>query len=79
MAENAAEVVQILQDLLDVELGSGGDIDGELSSSEAVTVLGKLDDVVDVSVVTNSLCYDIFYMISDMLISRTDMSPVSSM
>ncbi|CAL8331612.1 unnamed protein product, partial [Gadus morhua 'NCC'] len=77
-AENAMDMVQTIQDLVDVELGSGSG-DGELSASDMVTVVGKLDDVVDVSVVTAELSNDIFSMISDILISRSDMAPVSNM
>ena len=79
MVENAADVVQIIQDLLDVELGLADGADGELSASDMVTVVEKLDDVVDVSVVTVNLCINIFSMISDILISRSDMAPVSNM
>ncbi|CAL8263208.1 unnamed protein product [Lota lota] len=78
-ADNAADVVQIIQDLIDVALGVASGGDGELSASEMVTVVGKLDDVVDVSVVTDILCNDIFSMISDILISRSDMNPVANM
>ncbi|CAL8269840.1 unnamed protein product [Boreogadus saida] len=78
-AENAVDMMQTIQDLVDVELGSGSGSDGELSASDMVTVMGKLDDVVDVSVVTAKLSNDIFSMISDILISRSDMAPVSNM
>ena len=72
------DMVQTIQDLVDVELGSGSG-DGELSASDMVTVVGKLDDVVDVSVVTAELSNDIFLIISLILISRSDMAPVSNM
>lgn len=78
MTDNAAEVVQIIQDLIDIELGSASGGDGELSASDIVTLVGKLDDVVDVSVVTSVICHEIVGVISDMLISKTDMHSVAN-
>ncbi|KAJ3587876.1 hypothetical protein NHX12_011471 [Muraenolepis orangiensis] len=51
-ADNAAEVVQIIKDLINVELGTANGGDGDLSASDMVTVVEKLDDVVDVAIVT---------------------------
>jgi hypothetical protein len=79
MVENAMDMVQTIQRLLFYELVYGSGSDAELSASDMVTVMGKLDDVVDVSVVTAELSNDIFSMISDILISRSDMAPVSNM
>ena len=73
------DMVQTIQRLLFYELVYGSGSDGELSASDMVTVMGKLDDVVDVSVVTAELSNDIFLIISLILISRSDMAPVSNM
>uniref|UniRef100_A0A8C5BYQ5 Adhesion G protein-coupled receptor G4a n=1 Tax=Gadus morhua TaxID=8049 RepID=A0A8C5BYQ5_GADMO len=78
-AENAMDMVQTIQRLLFYELVYGSGSDAELSASDMVTVMGKLDDVVDVSVVTAELSNDIFLIISLILIPRRDMAPVSNM
>ena len=79
MVENAMDMVQTIQRLLFYELVYGSGSDAELSASDMVTVMGKLDDVVDVSVVTAELSNDIFLIISLILIPRRDMAPVSNM
>ncbi|KAK0148908.1 Adhesion G-protein coupled receptor G4 [Merluccius polli] len=78
-AGNAVEVVKMIQDLINVELGTGSGGDGELSASDMVTVVEKLSDVVDVSVVTDFLCDKLLNVISVLLISKTDMNSVANM
>ncbi|KAJ3598735.1 hypothetical protein NHX12_000642 [Muraenolepis orangiensis] len=77
-ADNAAEVVQMIKDLINLELGTANGGDGDLSASDMVTVVEKLENVVDVAIVTPILCNEIVSMISDMLISKSDMNSVAN-
>lgn len=70
--ENAAELVEALQDLVNVQLSNSS----QLSNNDLDTVVGKLDEVVDVG--TNSeLGADIVTIVADILVSNTNMTRVS--
>ncbi|XP_044061882.1 adhesion G-protein coupled receptor G4 isoform X2 [Siniperca chuatsi] len=71
---NAAEVVDMIQDLVDVQLGNSA----ELSSSELDTVVEKLSEVVDISVLKPAVGADIVSIIADILLSKTDITPVAN-
>ncbi|XP_037635374.1 adhesion G-protein coupled receptor G6 [Sebastes umbrosus] len=71
---NAAEVVDMIQDLVDAQLGSSA----ELSSSELDTVVEKLREVVDISSIKPAVGADIVNIVADILISKTDITPVAS-
>ncbi|XP_071772292.2 adhesion G protein-coupled receptor G4a [Centroberyx gerrardi] len=77
-AGNAAEVVDMIQDLIDVEFGSAAVGEGELSASQLDTVMEKLDAVVDISVVTRALGAEIINIIADILVSKSDITPVAN-
>ncbi|XP_049899008.1 adhesion G-protein coupled receptor G4 isoform X2 [Epinephelus moara] len=71
---NAAEVVDMIQDLVDVQLGDSA----ELSSSELDTVVEKLSEVVNISSVKPAVGANIVNIVSDILLSKTDITPVAS-
>lgn len=71
---NAAEVVDIIQELVNVQLGNTS----ELSSSELGSVVEKLKEVVDVSDVKAAVGADIVTIIADILLSKTDVTPVAN-
>ncbi|XP_035506328.2 adhesion G-protein coupled receptor G4 isoform X1 [Scophthalmus maximus] len=73
-AGNAAEVVDIIQELVNVQLGNTS----ELSSSELGSVVEKLKEVVDVSDVKAAVGADIVTIIADILLSKTDVTPVAN-
>lgn len=79
IVDNADDVIRMIQDLINVELGLASGGNGELSASDMFTVVEKLDNVIDVTIITDILCDQIVSMISDMLISKSDMNSVANM
>lgn len=73
--DNAAEVVDMIQDLVDVQL----DYDAELLSSELDTVVEKLSKVVAISIITPAVGANIFNIVADILLSKTDITRVANM
>ncbi|XP_068182518.1 adhesion G-protein coupled receptor G6 [Antennarius striatus] len=71
---NAAEVVDIIQDLVDVQL----DTSEELSDSELLNVVDKLMEVVNISIVKPAVGTDIVNVVSDILLSDTDITSVAN-
>ncbi|XP_070692870.1 adhesion G-protein coupled receptor G2-like [Pempheris klunzingeri] len=71
---NAAEVVDMIQDLVDVQLGSSA----ELSPSDLDTVVKKLSEVVNVSTIEPAVGANIVSVIADILLSKTDITPVAN-
>lgn len=68
--ENAVEVVEMIELLLDDH--------SKLSYEELETVLNKLTDVVDLSVVTPNLCQSLINIISDIFVSDSNLSPFTN-
>uniref|UniRef100_A0A4W6EDU5 Adhesion G protein-coupled receptor G4a n=1 Tax=Lates calcarifer TaxID=8187 RepID=A0A4W6EDU5_LATCA len=73
-AGNGAEVVDIIQDLVDVQLGNSD----RLTSSELNSVVEKLNEVVDVSVIRPAVGAAIVNIIADLLLSKTNVTPVAN-
>lgn len=71
--DNAADVVDMIEDLVDAQLNSSQ----ELSASELESVVEKLSDVVDISVVDPVVGTSIVNIIADILLSNTDINPVA--
>lgn len=71
---NAAEVVDILQDLVEVQLGDND----ELTSSELNSVVKKLGEVVDISLINPTSGANIVTMIGQILLSKTNVTPVAN-
>ncbi|XP_077388094.1 adhesion G protein-coupled receptor G4a [Festucalex cinctus] len=71
--DNAAEVVDLIQDLVNSTLGNAT----QLPPSELKTVVEKLHQVVKVTTVTPALGDNIMHVFSDILISDTDVAPVA--
>ncbi|XP_077433424.1 adhesion G protein-coupled receptor G4a [Vanacampus margaritifer] len=71
--DNAADVVDIIQDLVNATLGNAT----QLPPSELNTVVEKLYQVVNVTTVTPALGNDIMHVFSDILVSDTDVAPVA--
>ncbi|XP_057705639.1 adhesion G-protein coupled receptor G2 [Corythoichthys intestinalis] len=71
--DNAAEVVDIIQDLINTTLGNST----QIPPAELKTVVEKLNQVVNVTTVTPALGSNIVQVFSDILISDTDMAPVA--
>ncbi|XP_030251405.1 adhesion G-protein coupled receptor G4 isoform X2 [Sparus aurata] len=71
---NAAEVVDMIRDLVEAQLGSNE----ELSASDLDTVVYKLDEVVKVSIITPDVGADIVDIVADILQSKTYMTPVAN-
>ncbi|XP_042348822.1 adhesion G-protein coupled receptor G6 [Plectropomus leopardus] len=71
---NAAEVVDMIQDLVNVQLGDNA----ELSSSELDAVVKKLTEVVDISIVQPAVGADIVHIVANILLSKTDITPVAN-
>lgn len=65
----------MIQDLLDVELSSSA----ELSSSDLDTVVEKLSEVVDVSIIKPAVGANIVNIVANILLSKTDVTPVANM
>ncbi|XP_061581599.1 adhesion G-protein coupled receptor G4 [Cololabis saira] len=72
--DNGAEVVGIIQDIVNVQLGNGS----QLSSSQLVSVVEKLWEVVDISIIDSASGADIVSIVADILLSETDVTPVSN-
>ncbi|XP_034454866.1 adhesion G-protein coupled receptor G4 [Hippoglossus hippoglossus] len=72
--DNAAEVVDIVQDLVDVQLSNSS----VLSSFELDSVVGKLNEVVDISVIKPAVGADIVTVIAVILLSETNVTPVAT-
>ncbi|TDH07474.1 hypothetical protein EPR50_G00106460 [Perca flavescens] len=72
--DNAAEVVDMIQDLIDVQLGNSA----ELSPSELDTVVEKLRKVVEISTIKPAVGAKIVNIIANILLSKTDITPVAS-
>lgn len=73
--DNAAEVVDMIQDLVDVQLGNTS----ELSSSDLHTVMGKLDEVVDIGAIRPPLVGNIVDIFAEIILSNTNITPVANM
>lgn len=73
--DNAAEVVDLIQVLVDDELSSSKVLD----ASKLVSVVKKLTEVVDVSLVQPPVGAAIVRVVADILLSDTDMAPVADM
>ncbi|XP_077466014.1 adhesion G protein-coupled receptor G4a [Stigmatopora argus] len=71
--DNAAEVVDMIQDLINVTLGNST----QIPSAELNTVVDKLNQVVNVATVTPALGGDIVKVFSNILLSDTDVAPVA--
>nr|XP_015804819.2 adhesion G-protein coupled receptor G4 [Nothobranchius furzeri]XP_054595207.1 adhesion G-protein coupled receptor G4 [Nothobranchius furzeri] len=71
---NAAEVVDMIQDLVEVQLGDSS----QLSSSELGSVVEKLSEVLDVSTIEPDVGGDIVNIVANILLSETDVTPVAS-
>ncbi|XP_030595973.1 adhesion G-protein coupled receptor G2 [Archocentrus centrarchus] len=72
--DNAAKVVDMIQDLVDIQLSNSS----ELSPSHLESVVEKLSEVVDESVVNSAVGADIVSIVSEILLSETDVTPVSN-
>ncbi|XP_037531445.1 adhesion G-protein coupled receptor G2 [Nematolebias whitei] len=71
---NAAEVVDMIQELVDVQLGNSS----QLSHSELGSVVEKLSEVVDVSPIEPDIGGDIVNIVANILLSETDVTPVAN-
>ncbi|XP_074529758.1 adhesion G-protein coupled receptor G2 [Halichoeres trimaculatus] len=71
--DNAEEVVSMIQDLVDNQLGSST----ELSPSDLDTVVEKLSEVVDVGTIKPAVGANIVNIVADVLFSKTDITPVA--
>ncbi|KAK1903609.1 Adhesion G-protein coupled receptor G4 [Dissostichus eleginoides] len=71
---NAAGVVDMIQDLIDVQLDHS---ESELSSSELDTVVDKLREVVHISGTTPAVGANIVNIVANILLSKTDLTPVA--
>ncbi|XP_034545192.1 adhesion G-protein coupled receptor G4 isoform X2 [Notolabrus celidotus] len=72
-ASNAGEVVDMIQGLVDDQLGNSP----ELSSSDLGAVVEKLNEVVDVSNIKPTVGADIVNIVADILLSKTEITPVA--
>lgn len=73
--DNAAEVVDMIQDLVDIELGTSE----ELPACDLTIVAEKLRDVVDLGIIEPPGGASIVNIVSNILLSKTDMAPVTQM
>lgn len=64
----------MIQDLVDVQLGNNA----ELSSSELDSVVEKLGEVIDISIIKPDIGANIVNIISNILLSETDVTPVAN-
>lgn len=64
----------MIQDLVDVQLGNNA----QLSSSELDSVVGKLGEVIDISNIKPDIGANIVSIISNILLSETDVTPVAN-
>lgn len=65
----------MIQDLVDVQLANSA----ELSPSELDTVVEKLSEVVDISSIQPAVGANIVNIVADILLSKTDITPVANM
>ncbi len=65
----------MIQELVNIQLGNGA----ELLSSELETVMEKLSKVVDISIVKPAVGANIFNIVANILLSKTDITPVANM
>lgn len=65
----------MIQDLVDVQLNTNE----ELSASDLDTVVEKLSDVVNISIVKPLVGANIVNIVADILLSKTDITPVADM
>ncbi|KAM4555690.1 adhesion G-protein coupled receptor G2 [Odontesthes bonariensis] len=72
--DNAAEVVDMIQDLVDVRLGNSD----HLSSSELGLVVEKLSEVVDLGMISPDVGADIVNIVGNVLLSETDVASVAN-
>lgn len=72
-ADNAAEVVGMIQGLVNDQLGNNA----ELSSSDLDTVVKKLNQAVDISIIKLAVGTQIINIVADILVSKTDVTPVA--
>ncbi|KAM9741730.1 adhesion G-protein coupled receptor G6 isoform 2-T2 [Menidia menidia] len=72
--DNAAEVVDVIQDLVDVQLSNSS----QMSSSELGLVVGKLNEVVNLDTVRPDVGADIADIVGNILLSETDVTPVAN-
>ncbi|KAM8908724.1 adhesion G-protein coupled receptor G4 [Spinachia spinachia] len=70
---NAAEVVDVIRDLVDAQLGESA----ELTSSQLDTVVAKLGEVVDISSITPAAGAGIVNIVADILVSKTHVAPLA--
>ncbi|XP_015237430.1 PREDICTED: adhesion G-protein coupled receptor G4 [Cyprinodon variegatus] len=70
---NAAEVVDIIQDAVDAQLSNKPG----LSFSELGSVMEKLSEVVDVSIIETIVGNRIVHIVANILLSETDITPVA--
>ncbi|TNN72750.1 Adhesion G-protein coupled receptor G4 [Liparis tanakae] len=73
MVSNGAEVVDMIQDLVGVQLGNNA----ELSSSELSTVVEKLCEVIDIGSIKPAVGANIVNIVADILLSKTYITPVA--
>lgn len=64
----------VIQDLVVIQLGNSL----ELSPSHLESVVEKLSEVVDESIVNSAVGANIVTIVSDILLSNTDVTPVSN-
>lgn len=64
----------MIQDLVDIQLSNSS----ELSPSHLESVVEKLSEVVDESIVNSAVGADIISIVSEILLSQTDVTPVSN-
>ncbi|XP_076005388.1 adhesion G protein-coupled receptor G4a [Genypterus blacodes] len=67
---NVGEIVDVIEELVDVQLGSTA----KLSASDLSTVMEKLDAVVDTGAITPKQCGSIVNIVADVLLSETDVT-----
>ncbi|XP_075902454.1 adhesion G protein-coupled receptor G4a [Nelusetta ayraudi] len=73
--DNAADVVDLIQELVDGQLTGTG----ELDDSELESVVKKLSEVVNVSLVEPPVATEIMGIVADILLSDTDVAPLADM
>ncbi|KAE8285729.1 Adhesion G-protein coupled receptor G4 [Larimichthys crocea] len=72
--DNAADVVDTIQELVDVQLGTSK----ELSATDLDTVVEKLKEVVNISTIKPAVGANIVSIVADVLLSKTDVTPVAN-
>ncbi|TKS72207.1 G-protein coupled receptor G4 [Collichthys lucidus] len=72
--DNAADVVDTIQELVDVQLGTSK----ELSATDLDTVVEKLEEVVNISSIKPAVGANIVNIVADVLLSKTDVTPVTN-